>query len=511
MALVLADRVKETTTSIGTGAVTLAGAVAGFQSFAVVGNANTTYYTIVLGSQWEVGIGTYTASGTTLSRDTVLESSNANALVPFAAGTKDVFVTYPADKAISDGYGTLPVANGGTNGSAVPTAGGVAYGTGTAYAVNAAGPAGYVLTSGGAAPPVWTPVASLATSSQAYWGSFWDTTTQTALLANTAYMLTLNTADPMNNGVTIVSGSRVTFTHAGVYSLTFSVQFVNNDNANAAHDANIWLRKNDSGSSGDVPDTDSRFTIPPKHAGVKGSLIGTVNYVLTLAAGDFIELVYAVSDVSVIIASSPAGTAPVSPSIPSIILTAVAAAPVGLGYAGVVSATSMTIGTGSKTFTVNTDATDTAFIVGNRVRIIYDATNYMDGVITAYSGTSMTVLVDAAAGSGTYTVWELSLTGSAGGVTSFSGNSTGLTPATPTAGAISLAGTLNVANGGTGAATLTANNVLLGNGTLAVQVVAPGTNGNVLTSNGTTWASTAPAASGATVGQAIAFSIIFGL
>jgi hypothetical protein len=72
-------------------------------------------------------------------------------------------------------------------------------------------------------------------------------------------------------------------------------------------------------------------------------------------------------------------------------------------------------------------------------------------------------------------------------------------------------GLLPVANGGTGATTLTANNVLLGNGTSAVQVVAPGTNGNVLTSNGTTWASTAPAASGATVGQAIAFSIIFGL
>jgi hypothetical protein len=68
-----------------------------------------------------------------------------------------------------------------------------------------------------------------------------------------------------------------------------------------------------------------------------------------------------------------------------------------------------------------------------------------------------------------------------------------------------------VANGGTGATTLTANNVLLGNGTSAVQVVAPGTNGNVLTSNGTTWTSAAPAASGATKGQAIAFSLIFGL
>lgn len=78
--------------------------------------------------------------------------------------------------------------------------------------------------------------------------------------------------------------------------------------------------------------------------------------------------------------------------------------------------------------------------------------------------------------------------------------------------AVSYSGTaLPVANGGTGSTTLTANNVLLGNGTSALQEVAPGTAGNVLTSNGTTWASTAPAASGATKGQAIAFSLIFGL
>jgi hypothetical protein len=68
-----------------------------------------------------------------------------------------------------------------------------------------------------------------------------------------------------------------------------------------------------------------------------------------------------------------------------------------------------------------------------------------------------------------------------------------------------------VANGGTGATTLTANNVILGNGTSAVQFVAPGANGNVLTSNGTTWQSTTPAATGASKGQAIAFSLIFGL
>jgi hypothetical protein len=99
MALVLADRVKETTTTTGTGTVTLAGAAAGYQSFAAVGNGNTTYYTITdsASGAWEVGIGTYTSSGTTLSRTTVLASSNAGALVPFGSGAKDVFVTYPAE------------------------------------------------------------------------------------------------------------------------------------------------------------------------------------------------------------------------------------------------------------------------------------------------------------------------------------------------------------------------------------------------------------------------------
>lgn len=103
MPLVLADRVRETTTTTGQGTVTLAGAVTGFQSFSVIGNGNTTYYTIAGQgtSEWEVGIGTYTASGTTLSRDTVLASSvGAPTKTTFSAGTKDVFVTYPAGKAV---------------------------------------------------------------------------------------------------------------------------------------------------------------------------------------------------------------------------------------------------------------------------------------------------------------------------------------------------------------------------------------------------------------------------
>jgi hypothetical protein len=109
MAFVLADRVRETTTTTGTGTVTLAGAVLGFQTFSAIGNGNTTYYTIAgIGtSEWEVGIGTYTSSGTTLSRTTVLASSNSGALVNFSAGTKDVFCDYPAGRAVIGGQGYI--------------------------------------------------------------------------------------------------------------------------------------------------------------------------------------------------------------------------------------------------------------------------------------------------------------------------------------------------------------------------------------------------------------------
>jgi len=118
MALIVADRVKSNTTTTGTGTVVLGGAASGYQSFAVIGNNNTTYYTIAgqTTSEWEVGVGTYYAGNTSLSRTTILASSNANAVVTFSAGTKDVFVTYPAEKAVylNTSGGTSP-ALGNTN------------------------------------------------------------------------------------------------------------------------------------------------------------------------------------------------------------------------------------------------------------------------------------------------------------------------------------------------------------------------------------------------------------
>jgi hypothetical protein len=102
MALIVKDRVQEITTVVGTGTLTLGGAVLGYQSFAAIGNGNTTYYAIFdpVAYDWEVGIGTYTASGTTLSRTTVLSSSNGGSLVNFAVGTKNVFCTYPSERAV---------------------------------------------------------------------------------------------------------------------------------------------------------------------------------------------------------------------------------------------------------------------------------------------------------------------------------------------------------------------------------------------------------------------------
>jgi len=150
MALVLKDRVKETSATTGTGTVTLAGAVADYQAFSVIGDGNTTYYTITLptSSEWEVGIGTYTASGTTLSRDTVLASSNSGSLVNFSAGDKDVFVVYPAGKSVfEDANGNVTV-DGTIRGEELEASNGLLVNSQT-IGINYTVPTGYNATSTG--------------------------------------------------------------------------------------------------------------------------------------------------------------------------------------------------------------------------------------------------------------------------------------------------------------------------------------------------------------------------
>ena len=118
MALVLNNRVRETTATTGTGAVTFAGAVDGFQTFSAgIGNSNTTYYAISINSEneWEVGRGTLNGDSSTLTRTEVLESSNSDSAVDFSAGSKEVFCTLPAEKAVYLDANDDPVGVTGTD------------------------------------------------------------------------------------------------------------------------------------------------------------------------------------------------------------------------------------------------------------------------------------------------------------------------------------------------------------------------------------------------------------
>ena len=151
-----------------------------------------------------------------------------------------------------------------------------------------------------------------------YWGSFWDSTSQVAALANTAYAIKLRQVDTASRGIKIISNERITFDHPGIYSITFSIQFSNTDNS--IHDTDIWLRKN----GVDVPASDSRFSVIARRGSVDGNLIGCVNFVLGVTTNDYFELIWATSNVAAYIHAETAQTSPFAhPSIPGIICTVV--------------------------------------------------------------------------------------------------------------------------------------------------------------------------------------------
>ena len=160
----------------------------------------------------------------------------------------------------------------------------------------------------------FTPISSAALSDSAPYGAFQDTTDQTAAAANTAYAINFNTTDYSNN-IYISNSSRINVRNAGIYNLQFSAQLRNTDTQ--IHDIDIWLRKNGTNVSG----TNGKVSVPNSHGGVDGRTLPAWNYVIELAANDYVELVWSTSNTQVSLDFVPAGTTPAIPSTASIIAT----------------------------------------------------------------------------------------------------------------------------------------------------------------------------------------------
>ena len=150
-----------------------------------------------------------------------------------------------------------------------------------------------------------------------YWGSFWDTTTQTAGTTTSSYLVTLNSADPDNDGVAVTGGNKIVPTTPGNYNVSVSVQLTNTDSQ--AHDAIFWFRRNGT----DIADSASVVTVPSTHGGRNGQLIFYVDLALRFQAGDYLQIAWAVTNTAVKLETIAAGTSPVYPQSPSVIITVV--------------------------------------------------------------------------------------------------------------------------------------------------------------------------------------------
>ena len=594
MALVLKDRVKETSSSSGTGSITLGGAFPGYQTFnAAIATGSTVYYTIHnltagVDNQWEVGVGTFT-SPATLARTTVLSSSNSGSLVPFTAGASglEVFITQPAEEAVylNQATGLVEVGGNGTNtvaftninaSNVVMTSGTIStnaanatditnktyvdglFSTGVSYheAVVVETPSAltavYVQPNGAG-----NGVGATLTNSGANVALVIDGIT----LSNTARVLVYNQANAVQNGVyTVTNPGNVSAQWVLTRSTDTNTYGLANPNSLGQGDA-FFVTSGNTGAgrtyicntSGTITFGTTNITFAQLSSAqiyAAGTGLNLSNLTFSVANTAVTAATYgnagAVSQITVNAQGQITNAANVSINASSITLgtldnarttaasangasTIVLRDSNGSFNANVVTATTVNATTGNFTNITGNGASLTDINASNITSgtisnarttgstsnsastiVLRDASgNFGSNVISAASfsgdGTAITAINASNISSGTVANARTTASSSNGAATIVLRDSSGsFSAGVITANGSGLSainasnvssGTLSVARGGTGLTTLTANNVILGNGTSTPTFVAPGASGNILTSDGSTWASSAPSGS----------------
>ena len=536
MALAVYDRIQETTATTGTGSLTLGGAVAGYQSFAAVGNGNTTFYTILNGTAWEVGIGTYSTTGPTLARTTVLSNSSGTTSPITLVGASNVWCDYPAEKAIyydANGVATIGSILGYSDTGIVASFASTVAGYNQVILQNksSATTASTNFNVSNDAATATTGYAELGINSSTYSGTgafniagasyLASASTDLAIGTYGAYNVHFVTNSSTTDAMTIYNSGGVSLggqPDPGIGTLYANNVYIGFTTVTAAAGTTV-LTNSSSGWIQVVGTTTQTIQLPNATTLYKGLAYTIANNstgVVTIKDNASTTIDTVVTGGTSVLVLTANGTSAGSWSAYSYIPASYdfSTSTANFGTATITNATynGNTItpaygGTGLTTFTAANNAlysTGATTLTAGTLPVLAGGTGVTTSTGSGSSvlNTSPTLVTPLL---GTPTSGNLanctgypagSLTGNF--VSTFSAGTTGFTPSTATTGAVTLAGTLSIANGGTNStATPTAGGVGYGTGT-AHAYSAAGTSGQALISAG----ASAPAFGALAIGTA---------